>query len=250
MSYGLKAYSSVAANSLVIDDTFSSWQAIQTGTLLANNQLINLNQTFAESSTSAPAICVKFLSSSTYYCFGASFYGTSPTVSQFTVGDYSGLSLGSSVSGLSYRIYKQLNLSAQNLKYGHGLNIFDASGNTIFSTNVNPLIFDFYGIIDCGFNTLSGVSAGWYGNEYNTGMYEPFVMVNYTAAQSIIPLSPTYRLILTLVPVFYHTSGTLRIRFYVYSYTSQIGYPVYTHKAYGSNTIQQPFFGFDSTRSA
>lgn len=248
MSFGLKAYSSTATNSVVIDDTFSSWQCIQTGTLSSSGVLTNLSQTFDQSSAAAPALFVKFSSSGTYYVSSSMFYASGSTVNQFAVNDYASFGLGNSVSGLEYRFYKQLDLTTQNVSSGYGLNVFNASGKPVFSSNVNPLILDAYGLLNAGFNTLSS-GSGFVGAEYNTGLFEPFVFLSYSTKQTRV-VSGGGRLVYTLMPVFYHSSGTLRIRFYIYSQFVPIALPVYTFKAYGSNNIVQPMFCFNGARPA
>lgn len=248
MSYGLKAYSSSAASSIVIDDNFSSWQSIQTGTLSSSGVITSLTQSFPQNSTAAPVLCVKFSSAGTYYVSSSVFSATGTNVTGFAVNDYTAFGLGNSVSGLQYRLYKQLNLTTQNVNTGYGLNVFNASSNPVFSSVVNPLIFDGYGVLDCGFNTLSS-GSGFVGNEYNTGMFEPFVLISYSQKETRV-VAGRGRLIYTMMPVFYHTSGTLRIRFYINSAFVPIALPVYTYKAFGSNNITQPMFCFQSSRPA
>lgn len=248
MTFGLKAYSSVATASVVIDDTFSSWQSIQTGTLPSSGVLTPLSQSFPQNSTAAPALFVKFSSSGTYYVADSVFAATGTNITSFAVDDYTSFGLGNSVAGLQYRLYKQLNLTSQNVNTGYGLNVFNASSQPVFSSVVNPLILDGYGLLDAGFNTLSS-GSGFVGNEYNTGLFEPFVFISYSQKQTRV-VSGGGRLIYALMPVFYHTAGTLRIRFFIYSYFVPIALPVYTYKAFGSFNITQPMFCFQNSRPA
>jgi hypothetical protein len=247
MSYGLKAYSTTSS-SVVIDDSFSSWQSVQTGTLSSSGILTSLSQTFQQNSASAPALFVKFSSSGTYYVPASTFDVSGTTVNQFAVFDGSSVGLGNSVSGLQYRFYKQLNLTTQNVLSGYGVNVFDGSANPVFSSNVNPLILDAYGLLDSGFNTLTG-GSGFVGAEYNTGLFEPFVLVSYSQKSTRV-VAGTGRLTFNLMPVFYHSNGTLRIRFYIAQQFVPIALPVYTFKAYGSNNIIQPMFCFNGSRPA
>lgn len=252
MSYGFKAYSTIDNNHLVVDDSFSSWNVVQQGVLPSNGSAFNLTTSFPETSSTPPALFVKVPSGGTYFVNSSIFFGTTVgTVNQVVVS--CDTSLGNSLQGANYRLYRQTNLTSASVNTGYGLNVFNQSSQPVFSSNFVPLVFDGAGIADTGKSQLDFSqfpSSGYYGNEVNTNAFEPYVFLSFSAKQSIIPAPANQRRIQTLLAVMYHTSGTLRIRFYNSVIVIPQQPPIYIYTAYPGTTINQTFFWFSGTRPA
>jgi hypothetical protein len=251
MSYGFKAFSTTSSNHLVIDDQFSTWRVTQSGVLPTSGTLINMNESFAESANNPPSVFVKIPSAGTYFMTSSDFFGASAgTVNQFRVN--CDAFIGNNVTGLQYRLYRETDLATTGIYTGYGMNIFNSAGVPVFSTNYAPLVLDGSGNADTGKTIIDPTnfpSPGYYGNEYDTGAFEPFVYMSFSGKQSISPAGAN-RLVQSLYAAMYHTSGTLRIRWYLRGQTIPTPVPFYTYSAYTGTTINQTFFWFNGNRPA
>lgn len=126
---------------------------------------------------------------------------------------------GFNTGAMQYRVYRPATseLLAATVKTGYGMNIFDANENPTFASSVRPLLLDYVGIIDSGLATLDGISTSQYvGSEIDLGVSSPWIYVLGAEISCTYFVSANQRRVHTLIPVYYHTNGTCRARFYVF----------------------------------
>lgn len=241
MTFGLKAYSSVNTDALVLDDTFSTWVISQSGvteTQAASLQRVNY-PAFNALTSPTPQAFVQIPSTGTWGFVG----GFDSTTGQVTNMNALGITQYEifNTGNMNYRIYfpANLQLNPQTVKTGYGLNIFDSTGKATFASSVKPLLFDYVGTLNSGLSSLDNATAGYYGTEINLGINQPFVYALTARIESVTPVGANQRLVRTLFPVYYHSSGTCRVRFYLYGRIIAIAVPSYGMQAPNGSTFQQ-----------
>lgn len=249
MAFGFKAFSSVDANSLVLDDTFSTWVQSASGTMSMpfTGSLTASYPSFNALSGQSPAVFVKIPTTGVWGLTGGWASSTSsPTnidlinISQFQTS-------GSSTGVMDYRVYRPATneLNPATVKSGYGLNVFDSSGKPTFASSVKPLILDKVATLNSGISSLDSITtSGWYGSEIDLGISSPWVYALASLIQSIYFLTPTppQRRVNALVPAFYHTNGTCRARLWLNSQVVVAALPPYTSNAPAGDTFKREVF--------
>jgi hypothetical protein len=242
MSVGFKAFKTDTSQ-LIVDDTFTTWRVIQEGSVSlrpptgSSSSFINLNRLYNCTTTALPLVFVQYplaADGANYYLFQLGGYiasnRTPENIDQF----FFNLTRDSHSSSLliPYRLYTPLNyIDAPSVNTGWGMNIFDASGIPVFSTNYNPLILDNIFVVDSGLTeqTIQDPATGYVGNEVDTGLNGPWCSVEpsgESVLSVVVPIAANLRGVISVNLRSYYVNNTLRFRFYRSSQATQLNIPL------------------------